>query len=144
MRFAQRSDDATPSGPPASPGVAVGILDVDLDAERDYHLSYIPPSGVIGVRCSLLRDFSIIQEKSNEFSISHPSSVGEVFRLALHGLNLLDEQHQLLSCVERLGTDAWESTARLWLPDHQVVVPPSDLASVPSDMFRLEESVKVP
>lgn len=69
-------------------------------------MSEIPRSGVTKARSSLRADLSLIPEKFDEFSIDHSSIDGDVFRLALHGLKTLDEQHQLLACVGGLRTGA--------------------------------------
>lgn len=102
------SDEAT-SVRPASPKVAVDVLDMDLDAKDDWNLSYIPPSGVFDGRSSLREDFSLTQEKYNGFSIGQPSTAGDLFQLALRGSNI-EEQRQLLPCVGGLRSDAREST----------------------------------
>lgn len=58
-----KSDEIAHSAPPASPSVFDNMGHVDLYAEGALDLSNIPPSGDIGVRSSLVRDFLLIQEK---------------------------------------------------------------------------------
>lgn len=74
-----RSNKAAPSVATASPSVVVHVLGLNLDTEGDWNLSNVSLSGVSPIRSSLLADFSLIQEKFNEFSINRPLDVGDVF-----------------------------------------------------------------
>lgn len=95
-----RSDEAAPCMPSASPGVLPDLMGENLDIEGGLELSDIPASGVIDI-CSILRgDLLLIQEKGGDFSLDRPSNAGDIFQLALCGLETLAEQLQLLSCVD--------------------------------------------
>lgn len=88
-------------------------------------------------------DLVLIQKKSSEFSINGLSNVGDVFRLTLWSLTTLDEQHQLLSRVERYCSEAREPAARVQLLEHQIALHSADLASECNYMIWFEESVAV-
>lgn len=74
-----RSDNAAHSMLPASLDVVVDVLCVNLDVQGDWDLIYFPLFVGIDIRSSLQGDFSLIQEKFEEFSTNHPSSPGTYF-----------------------------------------------------------------
>lgn len=59
------------------------LLAVEIDAEDDWDLRDIVPSGAIDIRTSLHGDFSAIQEKSRLCGLDVPANTGGVFRTAL-------------------------------------------------------------
>lgn len=91
---------------PTSPGVVVGSLKEDLDVDADWDPSYLHRMASSMYASVSERTSRLIQEKWNEFSSNFPSIARDVFCLALRGFNTLDDQHQLLSCVDALRSDA--------------------------------------
>lgn len=119
MGLPPRSDEAAPSTPPTLPGFVVDVLGVDLDAEGDWELSDIPST------------------------IKSPSNAFDVFRLVPRSLSALDEQHQGLSCVDGLRSEAGEFVARVQSLQRQVAAHSAELALARGDMTWIEESVTV-
>lgn len=99
--------------------------------------------GVLDVCFRIQGDYSIIYEKGKEFSTDHPSNALDVFRLALHSLNTLDEQHPLLLCVDGLQADGREAEVRMQSLECQVAVHPAELASVHNDKTWLTDSAEI-
>lgn len=60
---------------------------------------------------------SLILENFDEFWINRAFNAGDVFWLALRGLNNLAEQRELLSCVDGLRSEVQDSAARVWSPE---------------------------
>lgn len=83
LSWLQRSYEATPPVSPASPGLVVAIMDVELDAEASWDMSGIPASAVIDVNSSLRVEFSVIQDRHQEVFIHLPFKAREVLRLLL-------------------------------------------------------------
>lgn len=88
-------------------------------------------------------DFLLIQEKFTALLFNGPPNVGDVFRLVLHGLNTLAEQHPLLFCVDGWRPEAQDSGFCVLLLDCRAAVHSAELASALGDMTHLEESVTV-
>lgn len=98
-------------------------------------MSNIPQTGDIDVRSSLQLDFSLIQERCDEFSIDFMFNARDVSRLVLRSLNTLDKQYQLLPYVDGLRTDGCESAAPMQSLERQVrPILPSYLRRVEHDL----------
>lgn len=63
--------------------------------------------------------------------------------MALHSINKLTSQHQLLTCLNRPRSEERESAARVQSLQPQVAVRSVDLASACGDLTCLEESITV-
>lgn len=86
-----RVDDATPSTNDME-----NFLAVEVDQEHDWHLCYIPPSGVIDLRSSLCGNFSAIREKCRLYGSDRPATVGGVCQTAPWVLNTVAERCKAL------------------------------------------------
>lgn len=92
-----RSNGGTPSLPATSPGIFVDLQGADLDSKGDWDLSDIPASGIIDVPSSLRRDFSLIQERYDEFSTTRSSMTRSIFRFVLCDLKSWRSSSRLLT-----------------------------------------------
>lgn len=114
-----------------------------LDAEGDWDLLDILPSGVNKAFSSLLVDLALIQKEWDESTINRQYSGGDLFRLALHVLNTLCHRRELLCCAEALRTDVHEPAMRVQLLQREVAVHPVELSSAGSEMAQLENFVEL-
>lgn len=72
-------DNATPFVLSASAGVLVDVLGMDLDAEGPCNWLVFPLSGVIDIHFNIQGDFSLIQDKGDQFLITRTSNGGTLF-----------------------------------------------------------------
>lgn len=63
----------------ASPGIAVDVVYLDLDAEGDWELSNILLSGIIDVSSSIPTDFLLLRKKGLQISSTCPSNASDEF-----------------------------------------------------------------
>lgn len=143
LGFRPKSHDVAPSMPPVLPGDVADVMDVDLHVEGAWNLSDNTRCDVIDIHPSFPGDSSLIQEKWDEFSINRLSSAEDVLRLALRGLNTLDEQQKLFSSVYRFHSEVRDSDACIASLEHHVAVFSAESASVRGEMSCLEKSVIV-
>lgn len=74
-------------------------------------MSDITPSVVSDIHSCIQVDVFRFFKRRGEFSTDRRSNAGDVHRLAVLGLNNLDEQRQLLSGIDGLRTDVRKSSA---------------------------------
>lgn len=91
----------------------IDLYDVDLNAEGDQELLDIRSSVEIDIRLSLLAYFTVIRNECIEHSAELLKTAADVFKLALRGLNIPEEQQELLTSVDQLCGATWSSEAKV-------------------------------
>lgn len=137
-----RSEEAIPSVPPASPGVAVEELDENLDAEVNWDLSDTTLSEAIDVCSTVQADFPIIQGRCDEFSTDCSSNAGtrSNWRYVAWTLSMSHASScpALTGCI-LICIAQQRACSRLSIKLQHIAA----LTSVRGDMAPLEESVDV-
>lgn len=88
-------------------------------------------------------DFTFIRVvKCIDYLIEASTTAAGVFKVALYGINTLDNQQKLLECVYQLHSSIALSEAHSYLAQHQLSTVPAELVSVPSKVNGNEVSLK--
>lgn len=82
---------------------------------------YILSFGEIDVHSTLWVDFAVICYKSNEYPVKTPTMAPGVFKLALHDLNFLNKQRELLPGANRPHCSIQSSEVRVQLLQRRVL-----------------------
>lgn len=97
----QRTDPEVLDISSTSPA-GVNAYDVYLDAEGDWDLLDVLPSGEIDIHSSLLAEFTALRDKCVEHSVEASKTAANVLKLALRDLSTIKGQRELLARVNRL------------------------------------------
>lgn len=101
-----------------TPSILMAVTDaydVDVDADGDWKLSDVPPSGEINIRSSLHVDSTVIRDKCVRYLVEAPRPSTGVSKLGLRELITLSDEGKILASVTRFYGTNWSSKAQVQL-----------------------------
>lgn len=110
------------------------VYHIDVHGEAKWDLPDFSPYIEVDVHSTLWADSTVIREKSIYYSVNAPTTSVGVFKLAVHSLNTLGEQREVLTAMDWLPIAIWsyESQIESHLRSHL-----AELESVWSEAGRL-------